>query len=307
MTETRFDSAHAQQYWREHASARGPVDFERDPEGLNNVLHSGQPLWLNQYYARFQRMVFEALLERVDRDLTGTVRRALDVGCGAGRWCRLLVEHGYDTTGVDLQEELVRRNREAMPNAKFVCAPLQDFSSDASFDLITTVTVVQHNPPADQDRMIAHMRRLLRTGGQVLALENIADQDVHVFANSIEEWTARFERAGFRRKAVRRYDFSPLLRTQRLVASSVLRLVRGARGAQGEQREQPARAADAQPPPARQPGPQSGDSRLRSALRTVRNGALRVCVAGDSAIEGLLIELNAPLPTVHCGFQFEAV
>jgi len=300
MPSARFDSTQAQEYWRVHFGRRAPVDLDADAEGLDNVCHPGRPLWLNRYYARFQEVVFRTLLASVaPAGSSAGPRRALDVGCGAGRWCRLLASHGYTVTGVDLQESLLAKNRERLPDVKFVCGSLQDYASDLPFDLVTTVTVLQHNPAADQDRMIAKMRSLLRLGGSAVVLENVSDQDVHVFANSIEGWNRRFERAGFRRRQVRRYDFSPMLRADRFVALTARDLARLPR--RWLRRDEPA--------PPRDPGaPLRADpTRLRRVVGAVRNSVLRACVAADSLVEGALVRANAPLPTVHCGFLFEAI
>jgi SAM-dependent methyltransferase len=297
MPSPRFDSTQAQEYWRVHFGRRAPVDLDADAEGLDNVCHPGRPPWLNRYYARFQDVVFRTLLESVTP--SSGPRRALDVGCGAGRWCRVLASHGYEVTGVDLQAPLLAKNRERLPGVHFVCGSLQDFSSDLPFDLVTTVTVLQHNPAADQDRMIAKMRRLLRPGGGAIALENVSDQDVHVFANSIDDWTRRFERAGFRRRLVRRYDFSPMLRADRFVALTVRGLARlPGRLLRGDE-----------PAPPQDPGaPLRPDpTRLRRAFGAAHDAVLRVCVAADSIVERALVDANVPLPTVHCGFLFEAI
>jgi|HubBroStandDraft_1064217.scaffolds.fasta_scaffold235133_2 SAM-dependent methyltransferase len=299
MPEARFDSTQAQEYWRVHYGRRAPVDLAEDADGLNNVCHPGRPMWLNQYYARFQEIVFRKLLAVAPAPAPGAgLRSALDVGCGAGRWCRLLASKGYDVTGVDLQEDLLARNRERMPMLRFVTGSMQDFSSESPFDLVTTVTVLQHNPPADQDGMIANMRRLLRPGGHALVLENVSDQDVHVFANSIEGWTQRFARAGFRRLELRRYDFSPLLRVDRFVALGARSLARGAGLLRGERGAAP---IDPGAPVRSAPGA------LRRVFGAAHDSVLRVCVAADTLVENVLVEANAPLPTVHCGFLFTAV
>jgi SAM-dependent methyltransferase len=300
MPEARFDSTQAQEYWRVHYGRRAPVDLETDADGLNNVCHPGRPMWLNQYYARFQEVVFRKLLAGAAPALPapGAARRALDVGCGAGRWCRLLASEGYEVTGVDLQEGLLAQNRERMPTVRFVSGSMQDFASESGFDLVTTVTVLQHNPPADQDGMIANMRRLLRPGGSALVLENVSDQDVHVFANTIDGWTERFARAGFRRVEIRRYDFSPLLRVDRFLALGARRLARRGGLARGEGARAP---MDPGAPVRTAPGG------LRMVFGAAHDSVLRVCVAADTLVEKALVEANAPLPTVHCGFLFTAV
>ncbi|MGH7271151.1 MAG: class I SAM-dependent methyltransferase, partial [Polyangiaceae bacterium] len=221
MPKERFNAQEAMGYWREHFGRRAPVDFDRDPDALNNVCYPGVPLWLNQYYARFQERVFRKLLARIPVPASDPRKSALDVGCGGGRWCRVLAAHGYDPTGVDLQEDLILRNRERYPKMKFICGSMQGFSSQTVFDLVTSVTVIQHNPPDAQDDMIRTMRRILPTGGHVLALENVRDQDVHVFSSSVDGWIRRFERAGFACKAVQRYDYSPLLRGERALVGGI--------------------------------------------------------------------------------------
>ena len=280
-----------------HVGRRAAVDLDADADGLNNVCHPGRPLWLNQYYARFQDIVFRKLLAGVKPRGTGPSRpRALDVGCGAGRWCRLLASSGYEVTGVDLQEDLLARNRERMPELRFVTGSMQDFSSDSPFDLVSTVTVLQHNPPADQDSMIGNMRRLLRPRGHAIVLENVSDQDVHVFANSIDGWIERFGRAGFRCVEIRRYDFSPLLRVDRFLALRARSLARMG----GLVRDA---AAPRDPGAPVRPAPRG----LRRVFGAAHDSILHVCVAADALVENALVEANAPLPTVHCGFLFAAV
>jgi SAM-dependent methyltransferase len=288
----RFDAAEAHGYWREHLARRAPIDFALDPDGLNNVCHPGAPLWLNQYYAHFQNIVFRKLLSHITPD-PNRGPRALDLGCGAGRWCRVLAAQGYATTGIDLQEGLIARNRQQFPHIQFLCGSLQDVTEGGDFDLLTSVTVIQHNPPDEQEKLIRHIRRLLVDGGHVLALENVRDQDVHVFSSSIEGWISRFERAGFRCRHICRYDYSPLLRLDRLLALTARRLLR---------RGRPDRET-------RDPGTRGLDeptSRLRRVAGAAHASVLRIATTGDTLVERLLIETNPPLPTVHCGFLFQA-
>jgi hypothetical protein len=126
-------------------------------------------------------------------------------------------------------------------------------------------------------------------------LENVSDQDVHVFANSIEGWTERFARAGFRRAAVRRYDFSPLLRMDRFVALGARSLARRGGLVRGD-----GGAAPMDPGAPVRPAPGG----LRRVFGAAHDSVLRICVAADTLVEKALVEANAPLPTVHCGFLF---
>src|SRR5829696_4026388 len=129
----RFEWPEVKRYWELRSSywARSPHDG--DPHALQNVCHPGAPLWLNRYYARFQEMAYQALLDLLPPP--APKQRALDVGCGAGRWCRLLYERGYHTVGIDLQPDLIQSNRSRYPHIDFLCTPVQEYSAEEPFDL----------------------------------------------------------------------------------------------------------------------------------------------------------------------------
>jgi SAM-dependent methyltransferase len=196
-------------YWRAHARRFQDLDRSRDPEGLTNVCFAGAPLWLNRFAARFQRATFLRLLAHVG-GIGGL--RALDVGCGVGRWSRLLSEGGARVTGIDLQPETLRANRVRLPACRFV-----EMSADAlafpasSFELATSVTVLQHIPGAIQGAAMAEIRRVLSPGGCFVMLEGTIDRGADVFSNSPEEWARMAKEAGFRVERIEPYDFAPLV------------------------------------------------------------------------------------------------
>ncbi len=282
----RFDWDEMRRYWETHSQRWSDLDLDLDPEGLTNVCHPGAPLWLNRYYARGQRRVFGSLLSLVPPPVQGAA--ALDVGCGAGRWSSLLHDRGFATTGIDLQPELIERNRARFPQVTFERAAAQDFRTDIRFALLVSVTVIQHVPFDEQDAVIARMRELCAPGAYAIVLENVRDQDPHVFANSIRGWRTKFEQRGFSLVTMQRYDYSPFLR---LVAA----LRRGANRALGRRA------------PAESPESLVGAGGGRDAMSVASDAAKRVAVSLDSLIEPLLIAQNVPLPSVHCGLLFRAV
>jgi 2-polyprenyl-3-methyl-5-hydroxy-6-metoxy-1,4-benzoquinol methylase len=271
-------------YWEMHSRKWSNVDYVADPAGLQNVCHAGEPHWLNEYYGYFQRKVYVSLLATAPAAEPSS--RALDVGCGAGRWCRILAERGYETVGIDLQSELLEQNRIRFPNIQFVRSAVQDFNSPRTFDLVSSVTVLQHLPFGEQVIAIRRIRELIKKDGLVIALENIADQGRHVFANSIEQWRALFSASAFKCIAFRRYDYSPFTRS----VGALRRIARGI--------AQTHSVSDAGG---------NADFVSRSSSRRVQDALTWMGVTLDAPIESVLVRLNLGIPTVHCGFLFEAI
>lgn len=94
-------------------------------------------------------------------------QNALDVGCGEGRFCRLLGPLGVRTAGVDPTEALIQRARLLDPGGDYRIgrAETLDFP-DESFDLVVSyLTLIDIS---DNGRAIAEMARVLRPGGTLL-------------------------------------------------------------------------------------------------------------------------------------------
>jgi len=96
-----------------------------------------------------------------------TPGRALDVGCGEGRFCRILRREGFDPVGLDPTVALLDAARAKDPGGAYVegRAEALDFP-DASFDLVVSCLSLIDIEPAD--RAIAEMTRVLRPGGTLL-------------------------------------------------------------------------------------------------------------------------------------------
>jgi 2-polyprenyl-3-methyl-5-hydroxy-6-metoxy-1,4-benzoquinol methylase len=288
----RYTWPEMRRYWETHHTLRANVDWSNDPDGLDNVCHAGAPAWLNAYYARWQRNVYRALLSLLP-DETG--RRALEVGCGAGRWCRLLFEQGYDVTGIDLQSALISHNREHHPAMDFHCCSLQEYEPDTPFHLVSSVTVLQHIPFGEQIPAVQKVRSTLIDGGHAIVLENIRDQAAHVFSRSIADWTDLFVGERLEVVTVRRYDYNPTLRAiglGRRLGRRVLRRSNGT-GAAALNRGRAGRIGYS---------PKSAHSTPRPVAL-----AQRVAVSVDSRLETPLVRRNVRLPTVHAGLLLRAV
>ncbi|KAB8144678.1 class I SAM-dependent methyltransferase [Chloroflexia bacterium SDU3-3] len=116
-------------------------------------------------------------------------RRFLDFGCGTGEFAPSFPAERY--TGVDLGLHYVRwaaSNRSgsfAVGNG--AALPLQD----ASFDAALVVGVFHHLPDAVVRGAVAELHRVLKPGGILLAMEDIAPRDAWNLAGHAMHWLDR--------------------------------------------------------------------------------------------------------------------
>lgn len=93
--------------------------------------------------------------------------RALDVGCGEGRFCRMMQSEGIVTLGIDPTVALIERARALDPAGDYRIESAESFDCEESaFDLVVSyLTLVDID---DIDRAISNMSRVLRPGGALL-------------------------------------------------------------------------------------------------------------------------------------------
>lgn len=93
--------------------------------------------------------------------------RALDVGCGEGRFSRMLRAEGIGTVGIDPTEALLARARELDPGGDYRDGRAEELDfPDHSFDLVVSYVTLVDIP--DIDRAIPEMARVLKPGGSLL-------------------------------------------------------------------------------------------------------------------------------------------
>jgi SAM-dependent methyltransferase len=118
-------------------------------------------------YANFQEPQLSPLFEDAIRRTGVTVgSTVLDVGCGAGAFCRLAVEAGATVTGIDASQALIEISRERVPSGRFDVGDMQFLPyEDDSFDVVTGFNSFQY--AADSVAALREARRVARPGGIV--------------------------------------------------------------------------------------------------------------------------------------------
>lgn len=154
-------------YWEDRARR-----FAGEGDGLAAVCAYGMPEFYNRAIHLEQRLALEPWLNVA----AGT--RVLDVGCGVGRWSRLLAARGAEVLGVDLSSTMIAQARQraaaegVADRCRFEVRDVSHLNVDERFDLVLGVTVLQHILDPDALRAaLAAMAAHLDAGGRMILLE----------------------------------------------------------------------------------------------------------------------------------------
>ena len=161
-------------YWEDRARR-----FATEGHGLAAVCSYGMPELYNRAIQLEQRLALRPWL----RITPGC--RVLDIGCGVGRWSRLLAGRGAEVTGIDLSptmiEEAERRAAQAgvAGRCTFQVQDVSDLRVGGQFDVVLAVTVLQHIlDPAGLRAAVTAMSQRLAPGGRIVLLEAAPDMAV---------------------------------------------------------------------------------------------------------------------------------
>jgi SAM-dependent methyltransferase len=107
--------------------------------------------------------IYRRVLERVP---VGAGTRLLDVGCGAGRFCRIAADRGAHVAGIDATAALVAIARDRVPDRDLRVGDMEDlpWRNDA-FDVVTGFNSFFF--AADIARALREARRVARPGASV--------------------------------------------------------------------------------------------------------------------------------------------
>jgi SAM-dependent methyltransferase len=127
----------------------------------------------------YSRLEFPGTYYLAFRDLPAIIRghvngtRALDFGCGAGRSTRFLQRLGFETTGVDVSAEMIRRARERDGAGDYRLVGEADLTSLAAggFDLVLSAFTFDNIETRDKKRAhLAALAALLAGRGRIVNL-----------------------------------------------------------------------------------------------------------------------------------------
>ncbi len=143
------------------------LDEQRPGVGADGGWAASAEAWITSVDRDIARFVLDPIMLRLAGAVDGA--RVLDVGCGEGRFCRMLSKRGARCMGIDPTALLLRTARErgadAIDPARAVAEALPFAAS--TFDLAVsyiTLVDIEHYREA-----ITEMARALKPGGHLLA------------------------------------------------------------------------------------------------------------------------------------------
>lgn len=188
----------ARAYWDERARR-----FAARSGGYAAVCSYGMPLFYNGLIHLTQRLALDRWID------VAPGQQVLDVGCGVGRWSRLLALRGARVTGVDLSPTMVEEARKRAlqgglsEQCTFVVQDLAGLDLRRSFPLVLGVTVLQHIMDGERfHEAVARLSAHVAPGGRLVLLEAAPSRptdrcDSGVFlARSEDDYRSTFSRAG---------------------------------------------------------------------------------------------------------------
>ena len=127
-------------------------------------------------YDRFASLERPIVLDWVLGQLPPSGSRALDAGCGSGRFTVALAKRFQEVVGIDISEPLIEIAQRERPrrNVTYRVADLMAFENSAGFDVVFSATTLHHLRQIEA--ALLHLRGLLKPGGTMVLIDNVASR-----------------------------------------------------------------------------------------------------------------------------------
>lgn len=161
----------------------------RQPELDQQSIHywqSAQTIFLaTDHYCEAKERSLIKMLEAL-----GPIGTAIDVGCGAGRYTRVLARFTGEVQGYDVSAGLVTQAREAsaaaeVGNIRFNCAAIEDLRPVETFDLVACLGVT--SCVIDDLAFLATVDKLMllaKPGGHILLVDTLSTENGRVASDA---------------------------------------------------------------------------------------------------------------------------
>ena len=155
------------------------MEFENVYEDLRRAEAYARLEFPGTYY-----LAYRDLPEIISEHIHGI--NVLDFGCGTGRSTRFLKNIGFNTTGVDISEDMLKQARSKDPSGDYHKVNDGDLSrfNDDTFDLALSAFTFDNVPSKKKKtENLLELGRLLKPDGKIINLVSSPDIYIHEWAS----------------------------------------------------------------------------------------------------------------------------
>lgn len=97
----------------------------------------------------------------------GNNRKLLDIGCGAGKFCRIANDNGFLTTGFDASKNLIEIAKERLPKVEFICGDMENLPfPEKYFDIVCAFNSFQYAESIQNS--LSEALKVTKQGGMII-------------------------------------------------------------------------------------------------------------------------------------------
>jgi len=140
----------------------------------------------NRFWGDFPLQVMPILEDLVLKDFPKNTR-ILDICCGTGQLASELAKRGYEVTGIDSSEQMLKYARQNAPTTPFIPSDVRSFMLMARFNIaFSTFDSLNHLMTLDDlEQVFANVFRQLETNGVFVF-------DMNLESGFLNRWTTPF-------------------------------------------------------------------------------------------------------------------
>lgn len=129
--------------------------------------------------------LLDKFLGHLDHDIS-----ICEFGCNDGFVLKTLQDMGFnDLSGIDINNTAIQNAGKNLPDANFICMPLEDFKCSDKFDLVFTSAVLMHIHP---DNLREAMMNIYDNSGQYIFGRELSSEIPHIPSNVGKRWKEQY-------------------------------------------------------------------------------------------------------------------
>jgi len=139
--------------------------FRIDKKIVTDYFDKKQHLVFGNESARKEEKVLRPFIDRLESP------SILDLGCGNGRWLRILIEKCKRYVGVDISRNFIRklkRDYKDNPKVQFFNMPVQEYLSNESFDIILMLGLITYMNDDEVMQLVKNCKNMLNRDGKII-------------------------------------------------------------------------------------------------------------------------------------------